>query len=108
MTHDDVDEAPDPGNDPEGYADHLFDIVSGTLRDRPTPGPWASPSSRATKDELVRCLERAHAEYLDLRRALVESDARFDELHAWIMDGGPLPSPWRRHHVLVPKVTDEP
>lgn len=89
---------PDPVKDPKGYADHLFDVVSGTLRDRPEAGEWAAPSSRATKDELARMLDDARADFADLRRSLVESDARFDALHAWLMAGNPLPSPWRRYY----------
>lgn len=99
MTNEDTGPLPDPERDPEGFADFLFDVVSGTLRDRPEPGAWASPSSRATKDDLVRMLDEARAAFLDLRRDLLDADAKFDALHLWIMAGRPLPSPWRNHFV---------
>lgn len=101
---DDEDTMPDPERDPEAFADFLFDVVSGTLRDRPEAGEWATPPSRATKDDLVRMLAHARTAFLDLRRDLLDADAKFDALHLWIMAGRPLPSPWRNHY--IPRIND--
>ncbi|XKK37355.1 hypothetical protein HFP72_21075 [Nocardiopsis sp. ARC36] len=98
----DDDDIPDPARDPEEFADYLFDAVSGTLRDRPEAGAWATPPSRATKADLRAALNQAAEEYADLRRSLVESDEAFDGLHEWLMDGNPLPDPWRKHFVPAP------
>ncbi|MBB6118392.1 hypothetical protein [Nocardiopsis algeriensis] len=99
MTHDDVDEAPEKANDPEEFADWLFDTVSETLRERPEAGAWADPPSCATTQELRAFLVQAREDFHALRRSLVKSDAAFDRLHEWVSGGKPLPGPWRRHDV---------
>lgn len=93
------DDRPDPITRPEEYADHLFDVVSGNLRDRPQPGVWASPPSRATKAELWDYVDEAVNAYRRLRLDLVAADAKFDELHEWITAGNALPAPWRKNYV---------
>lgn len=90
---------PDPVSAPEQYADHLFDVVSGNLRDRPEPAGWSSPPAWATKAELWEFVEQAAHAYRCLRLDLVAADAKFDELHEWIMSGRPLPAPWRKRYV---------
>lgn len=107
MTHEDADEVPEKVSDPEGFADYLFDAVSGTLRDRPEAGAWVDPPLRSTKAELRAFLAQAREDFQALRRSLVESDAAFDELHEWVTDGKPLPDPWRRRYVPAPKTVDE-
>lgn len=100
------DERPDPVSAPEAHADWLFDVVSGNLRDRPEPGAWTSPPSRATKAELRDLVDQAAHAYRRLRLDLVAADASFDELHEWIMCGKPLPGPWRKRY--VPRVPRDP
>ncbi|MFC9086267.1 hypothetical protein [Nocardiopsis dassonvillei] len=101
------DEVPDPRRDPEGFADYLFDAVSGNLRERPNAGAWAAPPSRATKAQLRAALVTADEDYKALRRNLVETDAAFDQLHEWLMAGRPLPDPWRKHFRPVDDVQDQ-
>lgn len=102
LLNDDLSDVPDPDKDKEGFADYLFDSVSGTLRDRPEAGAWADPPSRATKAELREAIARAREDFQNLRRSLVESDSAFDQLHEWIMTGQPLPDPWRKNFAQLP------
>ncbi len=101
------DDRPDPVSAPEQYADHLFDVVSGNLRDRPERVGWSSPPDRATEAELWDFVEQAAHAYRCLRLDLVAADAKFDELHEWIVSGRPLPAPWRKRYVPRGTAGDE-
>lgn len=96
---------PDPMPVPEQYPGHLSTVVSENLRNRPEPGQWASPPDQATKVELWEFADQTAYAYHRRRLALGTADAKFDELHEWVMSGRPLPALWRERH--VPRETGE-
>ncbi|MEU0489791.1 hypothetical protein ABZ249_11205 [Nocardiopsis sp. NPDC006139] len=99
---DDFSEIPDPDKDEKGFADHLFDAVSGTLRELPEAGGWIDPPDQAAEAELRAALAQARNDLQELRRILIESDTAFGRLHEWITAGRPLPGPWRKPCVAAP------
>lgn len=102
LPNNDPPNVPDSDKNKEGFADHLFDSVSSTLRDRPEAGAWADPPSRATEAELREAIAQAREDFQNLQRSLVETDLAFEQLHVWIMTGQPLPGPWRKNFVPNP------